>query len=89
MDYRKAAAPLIELLGLDRAPVAVTFVDGPMDGIEQIDQDVPSACAFWRSAAERCFYAPAEAHFNCPVGAATMGFDLPPTSVTGWAKPCR
>ena len=77
MDYRQAASRLSELLGLDRVPIGVAFVDGPVDGVEPVDQQVPSACAFWRLAAERCFYAPAEAHFNCPIGAATMGFDLP------------
>jgi uncharacterized protein (DUF169 family) len=77
MDYRQAASRLSELLGLDRVPIGLAFVDGPVDGIEHVDRQVPSACTFWRLAAERCFYAPARDHFNCPVGAATMGFDLP------------
>jgi uncharacterized protein (DUF169 family) len=77
MDHRQAASRLSELLGLDRVPIGVAFVDGPVDGIESLDQRAPSACALWRLAADRCFYAPAEAHFNCPIGAATMGFDLP------------
>ena len=66
-----------ELLGLDRVPIGVAFVDGPVDGVEPVDQQVPSACAFCAWPPNGCFYAPAEAHFNCPIGAATMGFDLP------------
>jgi len=39
--------------------------------------DVPSSCSFWRRAEQGVFYAPAEAHFKCPVGAMVMGFELP------------
>jgi uncharacterized protein (DUF169 family) len=77
MTCKEMAGRLTDVLGLDRVPIALAFVDGPVEGIEPVDQQVPSACAFWRLAAERCFYAPAEAHYNCPVGAATMGFQLP------------
>jgi uncharacterized protein (DUF169 family) len=41
------------------------------------DEEVPSACTFWRQAEIGLFYAPAEKHFNCPIGAMTMGFDMP------------
>ncbi|MCI0529959.1 MAG: DUF169 domain-containing protein, partial [Nitrospira sp.] len=46
-------------------------------GIEVFDQAVPSACTFWWKAASQVFYAPAEKHFNCPIGAMTLGFDMP------------
>jgi uncharacterized protein (DUF169 family) len=39
---------------------------------------VPSSCSFWREAERGVFYAPAEAHFNCAVGAMTMGFGIEP-----------
>lgn len=45
--------------------------------METFDQEVPSACAFWRKAETNVFYASAEKHFNCPIGAMTIGFDMP------------
>src|SRR5262249_457026 len=32
---------------------------------------------FWRRAEAGVFFAPAEAHYECPVGTMTMGFQLP------------
>ncbi|MDQ3849601.1 MAG: DUF169 domain-containing protein [Actinomycetota bacterium] len=64
------------MLELELTPVALAFVDEPPKGIEITDAVVPSTCAFWRQAEQGVFYAPAEAHFNCPIGAMVMGFDL-------------
>jgi uncharacterized protein (DUF169 family) len=67
----------VKLLELDIEPVALAFVEEPPAGVEETDAAVPSACTFWRHAESRLFYAPAEKHFNCPIGAHVMGFDLP------------
>ena len=37
----------------------------------------PSACTFWRQAERGLFYAAADRHQECGVGAMTMGFDVP------------
>jgi uncharacterized protein (DUF169 family) len=66
-----------ELLDLDIRPVGLAFVEEPPAGVEETGAVAPSACTFWRHAEQRVFYAPAERHFNCPVGAHVMGFDLP------------
>jgi uncharacterized protein (DUF169 family) len=74
-----AGKELQELLGLARAPVAVTFGDAPPAGIPRTAEAAPSGCTYWKQAAEgRTFYTEAADHYNCPVGAYTHGIDLPP-----------
>jgi uncharacterized protein (DUF169 family) len=68
---------IVDVLELDTPPIGVTFVqDAPADITEGADTS-PSACGFWPRAQSQAFYAPAAAHFNCPVGAMVMGFELP------------
>ena len=76
MRYTQTADRIATLLELELPPVALAFVDAPPEGVESTDANVPSACAFWRKAELGVFYAPADAHFNCPIGAMVMGFDL-------------
>lgn len=64
-------------LGLEKGPVAMTFVEAAPEGVNSFEQVVPSACTLWRRAEEGVFYASAERHFNCPIGAMTMGFEMP------------
>ena len=64
-------------LGVTDPPVAIAFVDEQPPGVPRVDSVVPSACAFWRQAENRTFYAVAVDHFNCPLGAMVMGFTLP------------
>ena len=77
MSNQEMGATIIAALDLDPPPVALAFVDQPPAGIDTIQADLPSSCSFWRRAEQEVFYAPAEAHFNCPVGAMVMGFELP------------
>lgn len=77
--YEKIAASLTARLNLDMAPVALAFAPAPPPGVTTSHEVVPSACAFWRSAEKGVFFAGASSHFNCPVGAMVMGFDLPDT----------
>ena len=77
MSNQEVGATIIAALDLDPPPVALAFVDEPPEGIDTIRADLPSSCSFWRRAEQEVFYAPAEAHFNCPVGAMVMGFELP------------
>jgi uncharacterized protein (DUF169 family) len=73
-----SARQLIDLLGLRRAPVAVTFLDAAPAWIPRIDHPAPSSCAYWKLAAEgRTFYTEAADHYNCPIGAHTHGIDAP------------
>ncbi|MBV8819166.1 MAG: DUF169 domain-containing protein [Acidobacteriaceae bacterium] len=78
MQYTDVAEKIGAMLGLATPPVALSFVEGPPEGIATTEQAVPSACSFWRVAETGLFYAPADKHFNCPIGSMTMGFDLPP-----------
>ncbi len=77
MKYENAAAQIGSQLALAAPPVALAFVEAPPAGVRNFDQEVPSACTFWRKAETSVFYAPAEKHFNCPIGGMTMGFDMP------------
>jgi uncharacterized protein (DUF169 family) len=77
MTNKEIAAAINSALDLDPPPVALAFVEQPPAGVDTIQSEVPSSCSFWRRAENRVFYAPAEAHFNCPVGAMVMGFELP------------
>ena len=63
-------------LGVTDPPVAMAFVDEPPPGVPRTLSVVPSACAFWRQAEQSTFYAAAEDHFNCPLGAMVMGLSL-------------
>lgn len=64
-------------LQLNRQPIALAFVQEPPEGIDKATERVPSSCAFWIRAEKGTFFASAEDHFNCPVGAMVMGFELP------------
>jgi uncharacterized protein (DUF169 family) len=77
MTFASIAERLTAALSLDIPPVGLTFTSQPPDGVSVSDKIVPSACSFWRLAEQSVFYAPAEDHFNCPVGSMVMGFELP------------
>lgn len=79
MSNQALSERLSTALGLSIGPIALTFTDNPPDGIASPSRVVPSACGFWRLAEQGVFYAPAEAHDNCPVGAMVMGFPLSDT----------
>lgn len=77
MEHTQVSARLVELLGLETAPVALAFAAEPPAAVASATKPVPSACSFWREAERGVFYASAEQHLNCPLGAMVMGFDLP------------
>ena len=76
MQYLKTAEEISAKLGLDSPPIALAFVRSCPNDIPVSEEQVPSACTYWRRAESRVFYAPAEHHFNCPIGALTMGFEF-------------
>src|SRR5437762_3059624 len=77
LDYTTAADTLTDALHLDRPPVGLAFVGAVPETIPPLLHSAPSACSLWRSAEQQTFYAAANAHLNCPVGAMVMGFELP------------
>jgi len=77
MGYAELADTLEKRLELRFPPIALAFVRERPPGIPSTEAVVPSSCAFWRQAETEVFFAPASAHFNCPLGAMVMGFDLP------------
>lgn len=75
--YERLANNLTRKLRLDHAPVGIAFVNEAPEGVRHYKQAVPSACTFWRAAETGMFYATAEDHYNCPIGAITQGFEIP------------
>lgn len=79
MDYGEIEENIAHALGLQKRPVAVTFLDAPPLGIEKFTGSEPSGCSFWRLAAARgVFYTVPQDHYNCPIGSYTHGISLPP-----------
>lgn len=77
MNYANVSNALKEGLGLTRTPIGLAFLGEPPAGVPRFSKAVPAACAFWKAAETSMFYATAEDHFNCPIGAITQGFDPP------------
>jgi uncharacterized protein (DUF169 family) len=77
MNSADIAERIASCLQLKKQPIALALVEEPPKGIDQATDRVPSACAFWIRAEKGTFFARAEHHFNCPVGAMVMGFTLP------------
>ncbi|HET7214272.1 MAG TPA: DUF169 domain-containing protein [Terriglobia bacterium] len=84
MAYAELATSLQEKLKLSHAPVGIAFLEKVPDGVNHYEEAVPSACTFWKAAESELFYATAEDHYNCPIGAITQGFQIPqPVSANG------
>jgi uncharacterized protein (DUF169 family) len=68
-----------DILGLQRAAVAVGFFDSPPDGLPRWQGGaVAAGCVFWKKAQEgSSFYTVSSDHYNCAVGAHTHGLRLP------------
>ena len=77
MDCPHVASDLQDRIPLEKPPVGLAFVEGQPAEVSRIGTAVPSSCAFWRQAETDVFYAAAEDHYNCTLGAMVMGFDLP------------
>ncbi len=79
MNYREVEKKLLKATGLNRRPVAVTFLEATPAGIEKFAGTEPSGCSFWRlAAAGKVFYTVPADHYNCPIGSYTHGISLPP-----------
>jgi uncharacterized protein (DUF169 family) len=78
MENAQLAQTLTDGLRLERPPVALAFVDQPPAEAAAPASAAPAACTFWRRAQQELFYAGPADHYECPIGAMTMGFPLPP-----------
>jgi uncharacterized protein (DUF169 family) len=77
MSYAELSGVLVRRLQLEFQPIAMTFVQEQPAAIPRTEQVLPSSCSFWRQAETEVFYAAAEDHYRCPLGAMVMGFPLP------------
>ena len=67
---------LVNGIGVEYPPIGLARVPERPAGIDMWTDAVPSACTFWRRAEHATFFASADAHMGCPIGAMVMGLDL-------------
>lgn len=84
-DWKSLATELNSLLGLQTAPLAITFSNDAPAGVARFESDVPApmpdgrtgkvpaGCVFWMEAANKTFTTRPEDHGNCSVGSLTHG----------------
>jgi len=84
-DYRKLAMELVEALGLQQPPLAITFTQAPPRDVPAYAEPMPAptadgrtgrvaaGCVFWMKAVDRTFSTVAADHANCSVGSVTHG----------------
>jgi uncharacterized protein (DUF169 family) len=67
------------LLGLQKPPIAIGFLDSPPEGVPYWSgSPAPAGCYFWKKAQEgQTFYTLPSDHYNCAVGAYTHHIALP------------
>lgn len=76
------AKRLQDLLGLEMAPVALSFRASAPANLPRVGMAGPAGCSYWKRAAEgQTFYTEAADHYHCPIGAYTHGVDLPPAQM--------
>jgi uncharacterized protein (DUF169 family) len=85
-DNQKLADDLVKSLGLQHAPLAITFTQQAIPAVEPFTEPMPAptadgrtgrvaaGCVFWMKAEGRSFSTVAEDHANCSVGSVTHGF---------------
>ena len=88
IDCKQTSSRLQSLLNLSEPPIGIAFLERRPDHIASFSGAVPSACSFWRKAESDMFFADAQDHANCPIGALTMGFDPPETLGAFLQKMC-
>lgn len=85
-DNEKLAEALVKSLGLQNEPLAISFTQERVSGVDLFSDAmpeptadgrtgrVPAGCVFWMKSAGRTFSTVAEDHANCSVGSVTHGF---------------
>jgi uncharacterized protein (DUF169 family) len=85
-DNQKLAEDLVKSLGLQHAPLAISFTQEAVPEVEPFADAMPAptadgrtgrvaaGCVFWMKAEGRSFSTVAEDHANCSVGSVTHGF---------------
>jgi uncharacterized protein (DUF169 family) len=80
-EYRTVADQLTRQLGLERAPVQITYLDEPPKGVRAHPGGVPSVCTFFAFGTQSPFYAGLPQHEDCEIGAFVLG--IPPAGAVG------
>ena len=77
VDCNGVVTGLASAFNLTGPAVAPAFAGAGPAGVRTTAAAAPSACSFWRRAKQGVCSAPADAHRDRPIGAMTMGFELP------------
>ena len=85
-DWNKLSRELGKQLNLQNPPLAISFTDGPPEGVARYEAEMPeptsdgrtgkvaAGCVFWMKAGKNTFATVGEDHANCSVGSVTHGF---------------
>lgn len=85
-DNNNLAEDLVKSLGLQNQPLAISFTQEQLPGVDLFSEEmpeptadgrtgrVPAGCVFWMKSAGRTFSTVADDHANCSVGSVTHGF---------------
>lgn len=76
IDLKDASEKLSKMLGLDTAPVQVTYLDAPPPGVVAHPGGVPSVCTFFAYGTQSPFVASTAQHEDCEIGAFVLGIPL-------------
>lgn len=79
------AAALVDSLGLEQPPVAVTFADEVPGEIEVFSGRVAAGCRFWEEATSRTFATSTPDHELCAIGVHTHNLAAPSPRASGRA----
>ena len=75
-ELHSIADQLTRQLGLEMAPVQITYLEEPPRGIPEHPGGVPSVCTFFAYGTRSAFYAGLPKHEDCEIGAFVLG--IPP-----------
>ena len=84
-NWKSLAENLSKALGLQHAPIGITFSQDAPEGVSRFEGDMPppsgdgrtgkvsAGCVFWIKSEKQTFTTVPEDHFNCSVGSVTHG----------------
>lgn len=80
-EYQQLSDDLVRDLELTNAPVQISYMDQPPQGIPEHPGHSPSVCTFFSEGRKGGFYADLKAHEACEIGAFVLG--VPPEGEVG------
>src|SRR5579862_3530446 len=80
-ELQKISTQLVADLGLKSAPVQVSYLEAPPEGVALHPGGAPSVCTFFAEGQQKPFYVDQKGHEACEIGAFVLG--IPPAGELG------